>query len=229
MSRNLEKEYKELMKEEMPDLWGRIEAGLEPKQTGIKKRKLWRKYGPWCMTAAAACLCLAVTVPYLFNEILSEQSDFWNASDVPNNASSHYNAGQQGGEGADYAGEATSDFEGIYNENEAPSDGTGSFEDWDHGDAAAEENYGSAYEAEEGMLKIRGQVIEVFEEEGIVVYTVEIVETEEGFQAGEIIVLKEEGMLTEKLEVGEVYQFLFDNMAYSENIPEYWIYDAIRN
>lgn len=223
MSRNLEKEYKELMKVEMPDLWERIEAELEPKQKGIKKRNLWRKYGAWGMSAAAACLCLAVTVPYLFNKILSEQSDFWNTADVLGNPSSYNNAGQQGGEGADYAGEATSDFEGIY--NEAPSDGTGSFEDWDYGDAA----YGPAYEDEEGMLKIRGQVIEVSEEEGITVYTVEIEETEEGFQAGEIIVLKDAGMLTEELKVGEVYQFLFDNMAHSENTPEYWIYDAIKN
>lgn len=226
MSRNLEKEYKELIKEEMPDLWGRIEAGLEPKQAGIKKRNLWKKYGPWGMAAAAAGLCLAVTVPFLFGGIQSEQSNFWNVADAPGNTSSYYNAGQQGGVGADYAGEAASDFEGIY--NEAQSDGTGSFEDWDYGDAGAEENLGPAYEAEERMFKIRGQVVEVSEAESIVVYTVEIEETEEGFEAGEIIVLKDAGMLIEELEVGEVYEFLFDNMAYSENTPEYWIYEAIK-
>ena len=226
MSRNLEKEYKELINEEMPDLWGRIEAGLEPKQAGIKKKNLWKKYGSWGIAAAAACLCLAVTVPYLFEEIQSEQSDFGNASGTPNSTSSLYNAGQQGGMGADYAGEATSDFEGVY--NEAQSDGTGSFVDWDYGDAGAEENNDPAYEAEERLFKICGQVIEVSEEDGNAVYTVEIEDTEEGFEVGEIIVLKDAGMLIDKLEVGEVYEFLFDNMAYSGNTPEYWIYDAIK-
>lgn len=201
MSRNLEKEYKELMKEEMPDLWGRIEAGLEPKQTGIKKKNLWRKYGPWGITATAACLCLAVTVPFFLD---GNKPELWNGG----------NAG------------STSDFEGIY--NEAPSNGISSFDAWDYGDAGAEENLDPAYEAEESMFKIRGQVIEVSEEEGIVVYTVEIEETEEDFEAGEIIVLKDAGMLMEELEVGEVYQFLVDNMAYSENTTEYWIYDAIK-
>ena len=221
MSKNLEKEYKELMKEEMPDLWGRIEAGLEPKQTGIKKRNLWKKYGPWGM--AAACLCLAVMVPFMFKE---DQSDFWSAADAPGSTSSYYNAGQQDGEGADYAGEATSDFEGIY--NEAQSSGTDSFEDWNYGDAGAEENLGPAYEAEERLFKIRGQVIEVSEEEGIVVYTVEIEEAEEGFEAGEIIVLKDADMLIDELEVGQVYQFWFDNVASGGNTPEYWIYDVVK-
>ena len=32
MNKNLEQEYRELMAEDMPDLWDRIEAGLEPKQ-----------------------------------------------------------------------------------------------------------------------------------------------------------------------------------------------------
>ena len=227
MSRNLEKEYKELMKEEMPDLWGRIEAGLEPEQTGTKKRNLWKKYGPWGMTAAAACLCLAVTVPFLFNKIQSEQSNFWNTADVLSNPSSYNNTGQQGGEGADFDGEATSECEGIY--NEAQSNGTGSFEDWNYGDAATEENYGPDYEADERMFKIRGRVIEVSEDEGIDVYAVEIEETEEGFEAGEIIMLKDVGMLREELETGKVYQFLFDIVTYSENTPEYWIYDAIKN
>lgn len=64
MNKNLEKEYKELMTENVPDLWGRIEAGLEPKQPTAKRGILWKKYRTWGL-AAAACLCLVVTVPVI--------------------------------------------------------------------------------------------------------------------------------------------------------------------
>lgn len=64
MNKNLEKEYKALMTEDVPDLWERIEAGLEPKQQSAKKVSLWRKYRAWG-GAVAACLCLAVAIPVI--------------------------------------------------------------------------------------------------------------------------------------------------------------------
>lgn len=68
--KNFEKEYREMIQEEMPDLWGRIEAGLvekgqpEQKQEQKEKKKgninrRWVKYSGW----AAACLCGVIVLP----------------------------------------------------------------------------------------------------------------------------------------------------------------------
>ncbi|MCM1190411.1 MAG: hypothetical protein NC541_14090 [bacterium] len=59
MSRNLEKEYREYMAKDAPDLWGRIEGGLEPKRSRPVRKGLRQRNLMWGM--AAACLCLAVT------------------------------------------------------------------------------------------------------------------------------------------------------------------------
>ncbi len=83
--KNFEKEYKEMIQEEMPDLWGRIEAGLVEK-TPIKKAALewnetfvkeevWMEQGAlrkkagidrkgWKYSGlAAACLCGVIVLP----------------------------------------------------------------------------------------------------------------------------------------------------------------------
>lgn len=69
MSKNLEKEYKALVNSEVPDLWARIEAGLDEKETVDKKKiihfKVWG-------TVAAACVCAGLVIPvfrsYLYME-----------------------------------------------------------------------------------------------------------------------------------------------------------------
>lgn len=76
MERDFEREFKELKLNEIPDLWGRIEAGLSEKRpaAGVspsialsagkykaRKRIVWRKWG----TLAAACLCVAIILPAL--------------------------------------------------------------------------------------------------------------------------------------------------------------------
>ena len=71
MNKNLEKEYRELMAENAPDLWERIEAGLEPKQPTAKKGNLWRRYRTWGL-ALTACLCMMVTVPIILRKNTDE-------------------------------------------------------------------------------------------------------------------------------------------------------------
>lgn len=81
MSKRLENEYKTLMNNNVPDLWAKIESGLEPKE-GVPdqdgqaasfraenradvKRENGRRtinYRIWGM-AAAACICAAVAIP----------------------------------------------------------------------------------------------------------------------------------------------------------------------
>lgn len=83
MNKSLEKEYKELMAENVPDLWERIETGLEPKQPAVKKGNLWKRYRMWGL-AVAACLCMMVTVPVILKKNTNEsmRSDSVPAHDV---------------------------------------------------------------------------------------------------------------------------------------------------
>lgn len=67
MSKDFEQAYKELAQNEIPDLWDRIEAGLREKSTPEKangkfrkaKKAYWMPYAK----AAAAVLCVALTIP----------------------------------------------------------------------------------------------------------------------------------------------------------------------
>ena len=85
MNKDLEKEYKELVKDNVPDLWDRIEAGLEPKHSESLQQEAvhleadqqesaqpvrvkinwWRRSRVWGV-AAAACRCLMTTVPVIY-------------------------------------------------------------------------------------------------------------------------------------------------------------------
>ena len=116
MNKNLEQEYRELMAEDMPDLWDRIEAGLEPKQPvevrreqsgsrGGQSRR--RRYGAWGI-AAAACLCLAVVgLGTAYQNRLGGMSGF---TDGGENAAWENNSPQMGE--TEWAGEAMNG--GIY-------------------------------------------------------------------------------------------------------------------
>ena len=65
MNKDLEKEYKELMSADAPDLWAKIEAGLEPKQPNGKKISRLKNMRVWG-AAAAALFCLVLAVPVIF-------------------------------------------------------------------------------------------------------------------------------------------------------------------
>ena len=98
MNKNLEKEYRKLMTENAPDLWERIEAGLEPKQPTAKKDSLWRRYRTWGL-AVAACLCMLVTVPVILRKnadgsMRSESVPSYDAGTADGNLSAAENAGR---------------------------------------------------------------------------------------------------------------------------------------
>lgn len=82
---DLKEEYKALVNEDIPDLWGRIEAGLEPKQNKVevKKVKVSKiiKFGGF---AVAACLCVTVAGAVWMNNG-SKNADFA-AADMGNSA-----------------------------------------------------------------------------------------------------------------------------------------------
>ena len=88
MSKKLESEYKNLILQDVPDLWSRIEANLEPKyqsfsgnsstQDNLKNKNSEKKsnkvvsfkkhYKTWG-TVAAACACVAIALPVFFGSI----------------------------------------------------------------------------------------------------------------------------------------------------------------
>lgn len=101
MSKDLEKEYKELIDSDAPDLWTRIEAGIDEKNvSGYKKKALKRfHYGVWG-TALAACLCVAVAVPVMMQVSKGQINDMtaapeaekFDADDMADNAAMSDNA-----------------------------------------------------------------------------------------------------------------------------------------
>lgn len=61
MSKDLEREYKALVNSEVPDLWARIEAGLDEKTTPrVSGKKI--HFRVWA-GLAAACVCVVLIVP----------------------------------------------------------------------------------------------------------------------------------------------------------------------
>ena len=67
MSKDLEKEYKALMNSEAPDLWARIEAGIEEKTVCSHQEifvKIKRGSKIW-VGFAAACACVALSIPVI--------------------------------------------------------------------------------------------------------------------------------------------------------------------
>ena len=82
---DLEEEYKALVKDDIPDLWDRIEKELEPKQNKVevKKVKVSRiiKFGGF---AVAACLCVTVAGAVWMNNG-TKNADFA-AADMGNSA-----------------------------------------------------------------------------------------------------------------------------------------------
>ncbi len=67
MSKDLEKEYRALVNSEAPDLWARIEVGLEEKTVRSHREKFIKKKWHFKMWAglAAACVCVALSLPVI--------------------------------------------------------------------------------------------------------------------------------------------------------------------
>lgn len=211
MNKNLEKEYLELMAEDMPDLWDRIEAGILPKehltegrdQTRSRGRQGRRtRYAAWGITAAA-CLCLAVVG---FRTAFSGRFDA-----MP---------GQIGGEGnadgkddslrmneGEWAGMAAEDVYGN-------TDGAGE-------QYAAMESAMPAEEAS-AVLEVRVRVLEVLDGAAGMAYRVQVEEsTSEELSEGEIIRICGSGIPEEGLTERETYRMGLSGPLDDGGEPEY--------
>ena len=206
MNKDLEKEYKELMTEDVPDLWGRIEEGLEPKKAATRV-SFWRKYRAWGM-AAVACLCLAVVAPMIYGVI---SDDSLNKSDSS---------------GASYAPSImyhTSDGS-MYEEN-AGGDNFSPAENYETEWNDANVDGASIGEYDE-VCTITAKVTEILEEEGRNVYLVQIMEAGYADRSeGELIRLYELEPLDEALTEGETYLLDILIRESDDGTEEYFIYE----
>lgn len=102
MSKDLEKEYRALVKSEAPDLWARIEAGLDEKEVfhksgeenrnnknninknNINKIKKFFPVKVWAATAAA-CVCVGLLIPLMRGGLMGgmKESQSQNNSPAP--------------------------------------------------------------------------------------------------------------------------------------------------
>ena len=70
MSKNLESEYQNMIRAEVPDIWDKIEAKIDAQEAQKKVVPFKKKTSRWkyyVIPAAAALLCVAIAVPVLFN------------------------------------------------------------------------------------------------------------------------------------------------------------------
>lgn len=213
MNKDLEKEYKELMTEDVPDLWGRIEAGLEPKQPTAKQVSLWRKKRVWG-TVAAACICIAISVPVIRSQFRNENMSMTDNAGAANDMKLQAPQAEMA-DGTDW-------YENAAAENYSPTED----------DYLEDTNNGAGYEAGTTVdqdaitCTVKAEVTEVSEEENGMTYTVKIIESDyEDFSEGDIIKLYDGYLTDEEPMEGETY--LFDILVTLENddMTEYTIID----
>ena len=65
--RDLNKEYRDMVLEETPDIWSKIEAGLDERQQPVKKKKVLRfnRTMGYMTAAAAAIVCICIAIPVI--------------------------------------------------------------------------------------------------------------------------------------------------------------------
>ena len=70
MNKNLESEYQNMIRAEVPDIWNKIEAKIDAQEAQKKVVPFTKKASRWkyyVIPAAAALLCVAIAVPVMLN------------------------------------------------------------------------------------------------------------------------------------------------------------------
>ena len=77
MNKNLESEYQNMIRAEVPDIWDKIEAKIDAQEaqkkivTFKKKTSKWKYY---VVPAAAALICVAIAIPVITNSRMANES-----------------------------------------------------------------------------------------------------------------------------------------------------------
>lgn len=230
MNKNLEKEYKELVKDNVPDLWDRIEVGLEPKQAEAEQQESaqpvpvkinwWRRSRVWGV-AAAACLCLMITVPVIYGKFKSGDAS-------TDGMSMQYGATQNGSSYTDHAanfGGRNEYTEAVGAENAgANAVGAEAAVPQDYNDAAVNDAYARPY------CSILAVVMEVVEEEDRKAYFVQIdkiYEDDNGDLAeGDVLKMYDENVYENEMVEGKSYLIDFNIYTDDNGETEYMIHAA---
>lgn len=182
MSDNLEREYRALVNSEAPDLWARIEAGLEDKKAAdfpktdsqtenVRGKKV--NFKVWA-GLAAACVCAALIVPAMARTILMRGDGISYSNSAPQEADSYENAKSAGPEEA--IEEAAADNGAAADENTAG------------GSATVTNNANAATASNADAVKVDSDALE--EELYIFRVTVEILDTDDSMNGGILYVAK---------------------------------------
>lgn len=229
MSKDLEREYRAFVNSEAPDLWARIEAGLEEKKTAdlysvsnsVSMEKNQKKRVDFKMWAglAAACACVALIVPAMARTMMMGGSGSPQSSSTPSSNASPpmaYDSADDAGQKAETAYEngmhsGAADDASI--NNTITSEGMNTASDSAYMDSAAAMEE-AAEEAEE-VYSFRATIevldIDIHKDNGIL-YTAKVIASEESeLQVGSEVkifspVLAAEGVTT--LEDSHVYELL---------------------
>lgn len=181
MNKNLEMEYRTQIQNDVPDLWDRIEAGIEEKTPSTKNKKVYtyrkrKKLYTLGGGVLAAGLCLAVGLPVFFGAGNSSKSEM-----------------------------AVADFATTLSETTAETKKSEYF------NAAAsvvqEESLVEDVEMEPKMLKVTVKITSISEVDGVLEYQAQVLDEETGsLDKGTSIKLREnENAMKLDLELEEEY------------------------
>jgi len=238
MSKDLEKEYRALVNSKAPDLWARIEAGLEEKTVPPHHKKLAKKKWHFKMWVgfAAACICVVLCMPVITRHFSSSGSKL-DSTALDNNTVSMECAPEVAEyRVAEVADEAALE-EGVYpaamneeydsvgrDSNAVMSGGTGN--NGVNMEAAEQENGSFTVTAEVVDIDVRG-------DSGIV-YTINIIASENTeIQTGSAIKIFSSALTTEgviALEKAQSYQLtLANDISHSAKEEVIYTLQAVEN
>ena len=232
MSKDLEKEYRALMDSEAPNLWARIEAGLEEKEKPAGRK--WHRIKLWA-GLAAACACAAVCIPVMKSCLPLSGGAAYTAEPARNDTVSMECVPQAAAltaEGAESAAEAVQ--ENSVRAAAENGEDTCMLEDSDAVLSGATDNGAGAVRANNSFV-VTAEILEIdLRLNSGIVYLAKVVSSEdEAVQAGSEIkifrsALAAEGMIT--LEQSRTYELTLMKEAAQgeEEVPSYTLQSAAK-
>ncbi len=232
MSKDLEKEYRALMDSEAPNLWARIEAGLEEKEKPAGRK--WHRIKLWA-GLAAACACAAVCIPVMKSCLPLSGGAAYTAEPARNDTVSMECVPQAAAltaEGAESAAEAVQ--ENSVRAAAENGEDTCMLEDSDAVLSGATDNGAGAVRANNSFV-VTAEILEIdLRLNSGIVYLAKVVSSEdEAVQAGSEIkifrsALAAEDMIT--LEQSQTYELTLMKEAVQgeEEVPSYTLQSAAK-
>ena len=232
MSKDLEKEYRALMDSEAPNLWARIEAGLEEKEKPAGRK--WHRIKLWA-GLAAACACAAVCIPVMKSCLPLSGGATYTAEPARNDTVSMECVPQAAAlpaEGAESAAEAVQ--ENSVRAAAENGEDTCMLEDSDAVLSGATDNGAGAVRANNSFV-VTAEILEIdLRLNSGIVYLAKVVSSEdEAVQAGSEIkifrsALAAEDMIT--LEQSQTYELTLMKEAVQgeEEVPSYTLQSAAK-